>query len=239
MTILITGGSRGLGRALVETLAADPDNQILFTYCHHEDEAQALAGRFLNVRALQVDFFSEESVNAFTKGLETEHIDVLINNAYAGNPQGTHFYKSDPDDFAKAFQANVMPFIKITQACIKGMRKQKFGKIINIITSYVMDVPPTGFSVYTATKAYIRQLSKSICKEMGRFNITSNCILPDYMQTDFGKVEDFQLEQMKDAHPLKELLKPQEVAELVASLLKASQQLNGAEIPVNAAQHMF
>jgi len=239
MTILITGGSRGLGRALVETLAADPDNQILFTYCHHEDEAQALAGRFQNVRALQVDFFSEESVNAFTKGLETEHIDVLINNAYAGNPQGTHFYKSDPDDFAKAFQANVMPFIKITQACIKGMRKQKFGKIINIITSYVMDVPPTGFSVYTATKAYIRQLSKSICKEMGRFNITSNCILPDYMQTDFGKVEDFQLEQMKDAHPLKELLKPQEVAELVASLLKASQQLNGAEIPVNAAQHMF
>ena len=239
MTILITGGSRGLGRALVETLAADPDNQILFTYCHHEDEAQALAGRFQNVHALQVDFFSEESVNAFTKGLETEHIDVLINNAYAGNPQGTHFYKSDPDDFAKAFQANVMPFIKITQACIKGMRKQKFGKIINIITSYVMDVPPTGFSVYTATKAYIRQLSKSISKEMGRFNITSNCILPDYMQTDFGKVEDFQLEQMKDAHPLKELLKPQEVAELVASLLKASQQLNGAEIPVNAAQHMF
>jgi NAD(P)-dependent dehydrogenase (short-subunit alcohol dehydrogenase family) len=239
MTILITGGSRGLGRALVETLAADPDNQILFTYCHHEDEALALAGRFQKVRALQVDFFSEESVNAFTKGLETEHIDVLINNAYAGNPQGTHFYKSDPDDFAKAFQANVMPFIKITQACIKGMRKQKFGKIINIITSYVMDVPPTGFSVYTATKAYIRQLSKSISKEMGRFNITSNCILPDYMQTDFGKVEDFQLEQMKDAHPLKELLKPQEVAELVASLLKASQQLNGAEIPVNAAQHMF
>lgn len=239
MTILITGGSRGLGRALVETLAADLDNQILFTYCHHEDEAQALAGRFQNVRALQVDFFSEESIKAFTKGLETEHIDVLINNAYAGNPQGTHFYKSDPDDFAKAFQANVMPFIKITQACIKGMRKQKFGKIINIITSYVMDVPPTGFSVYTATKAYIRQLSKSISKELGRFNITSNCILPDYMQTDFGKVEDFQLEQMKDAHPLKELLKPQEVAELVASLLKASQQLNGAEIPVNAAQHMF
>ena len=239
MTILITGGSRGLGRALVETLAADLDNQILFTYCHHADEAQSLADRFQNVSARCVDFCDEESVKRFAEGLEAEHIDVLINNAYAGNPQGTHFYKSDPDDFAKAFQANVMPFIKITHACIKGMRKQKFGKIINIITSYVMDVPPTGFSVYTATKAYIRQLSKSISKEMGRFNITSNCILPDYMQTDFGKVEDFQLEQMKDAHPLKELLKPQDVASLVASLLKASQQLNGAEIPINAAQHMF
>ena len=129
--------------------------------------------------------------------------------------------------------------VKITQACVKGMRKRKFGKIINIITSYVIDVPPTGFSVYTATKAYLRQLSKSISKELGRFNITSNCILPDYMQTDFGKVEDFQLEQMKEAHPLKELLKPQEVAEVVCQLLKVSQQLNGAEIPINAAQHIL
>lgn len=239
MTILITGGSRGLGRALVETLAADLDNQIIFTYCHHEEEAQVLAGRFQNVCAQQVDFFNEESVGVFAERLEVEPIDVLINNAYAGNPQGTHFYKSDPDDYTKAFQANIIPFIRITQTCLKGMRKRKFGKVINIITSYVMDVPPTGFSVYTATKAYIRQLSKSISKEMGRFNITSNCILPDYMQTDFGKVEDFQLEQMKDSHPLKELLKPQDVAELVASLLKTSQQLNGAEIPINAAQHMM
>ena len=239
MTILITGGSHGLGRALVETFASDLNNQILFTYCHHEDEAMTLTGRFQNVRAFSVDFCNEESVSIFVNLIETEHIDVLINNAYAGNPQGIHFYKSNPEDFAQAFQCNVMPFIRITQSCVKGMRKQKFGKIVNIITSYVMDVPPTGFSVYTATKAYIRQLSKSISKELGRFNITSNCILPDYMQTDFGKVEDFQLEHMKDAHPLKELLKPQEVATLVASLLKVSQQLNGAEIPVNAAQHMF
>ena len=76
-------------------------------------------------------------------------------------------------------------------------------------------------------------------KELGRFNITSNCILPDYMQTDFGQVEDFQLEQMKNAHPLKELLKPQEVAEVVCQLLNTTQQLNGVEIPINAAQHMF
>ena len=239
MMILITGGSRGLGRALVETLAADLNNQILFTYCHSKDEAQALTNRFQNVRAFCVDFCNEESTRIFASSLEVEYIDILINNVYAGNPQGTHFYKSNPEDFAHAFQCNVMPFIRITQSCLKGMRKQKFGKIINIITSYVMDVPPIGFSVYTATKAYIRQLSKSISKELGRFNITSNCILPNYMQTNFGKVEYFQLEQMKDAHPLKDILKPQEVAEFVASLLKASQQLNGVEIPINAAQHMF
>lgn len=239
MNILITGGSTGLGRALVETCTSDLDNQIIFTYCRHEDEAQSLAGRFQNVRAVQVDFSDAQSVDLFTKSLEAESVDVLINNAYAGNPQSVHFYKTDPAEFSQAFERNVIPLIKITQACVKGMRKRKFGKIINIITSYVMDVPPTGFSVYTATKAYIRQISKSLSKELGRFNITSNCILPDYMQTDFGQVEDFQLEQMKDAHPLKELLKPQEVADIIYQLLKASQQLNGVEIPINAAQHIL
>lgn len=239
MNILITGGSTGLGRALVEACAENLDDQVIFTYCRHEDEAQALAGRFQNVCAVQVDFCDAQSVDLFAKSLETESIDALINNAYAGNPQGVHFHKTEPEAFSQAFECNVMPVIKITQACVKGMRKRKFGKVINIITSYVVDVPPTGFSVYTATKAYIRQLSKSISKELGRFNVTSNCILPDYMQTDFGHVEDFQLEQMKEAHPLKELLKPQEVAEIVCQLLKASQQLNGVEIPINAAQHIM
>ena len=211
----------------------------MFTYCRHEDEAQALAGRFANVRAVQVDFSNEASVKSFAEMIATEPVDVLINNAYAGSPQGVHFHKTAPEDYAKAFETNVMPVIRITQACVAGMRKRKFGKIINIITSYVMDVPPTGFSVYTATKAYIRQMSKSWSKELGRFNITSNCILPDYMQTSFGQVEDFQLDQMKNAHPLKELLKPEEVAQVAYHLIQSSQQLNGVEIPVNAAQHMF
>lgn len=239
MNIIITGGSSGLGKALVEVCAASGEDQVMFTYCRHEDEAQALAGRFANVRAVQVDFSDEASVKSFAEMIEAEPVDVLVNNAYAGSPQGVHFHKTDPDDYAKAFETNVMPVIRITQACVAGMRKRKFGKIINIITSYVMDVPPTGFSVYTATKAYIRQMSKSWSKELGRFNITSNCILPDYMQTSFGQVEDFQLDQMKNAHPLKELLKPEEVAQVAYHMIQSSQQLNGVEIPVNAAQHMF
>ena len=181
MNIIITGGSSGLGKALVEACAASAGHQVLFTYCRHEDEAQALAGQYANVRAVQVDFTDEASVDQFIQFLSNEQVDVLINNAYAGTAQGVHFHKTAPDDFSKAFHDNVMPVIRITQACAQGMRKRKFGKIINIITSYVMDVPPTGFSVYTATKAYIRQLSKSWSKELGRFNITSNCILPDYM----------------------------------------------------------
>ena len=239
MNIIITGGSSGLGRALVEACAASGMNQVLFTYCRHEDEALKLAGRFTNVTAAQVDFTDEASVARFAEMIADRPTDVLINNAYAGSPQGVHFHKTTPEDYAKAFKMNVLPVIRITQACVAGMRKRKFGKILNIITSSVIDVPPIGYSVYAATKAYIRQLSKSWSKELGRFNITSNCILPDYMQTDFGQLEEFQLEQMRNAHPLKELLKPEDVAEVVCHLIQSTQQLNGVEIPINAAQHML
>ena len=239
MKILVTGGSSGLGKAVVSEMAKDKENIILFTYYQHEDISYRLSKDYSNVKGIQVDFTNSSSVDAFVEFLATEQIDVLVNNAYIGNPIGTYFHKTDSKDYLAAFQNNVLPLIKVTQTCIIGMRKRKFGKIVNIITSYLIDVPPTGFSVYTATKAYIRQLSRSISREYGRFNITSNCVLPDFMNTGFGHVEDFQLEQMKSTHPLKELLDPSEVAEVVYHLIKSSQQINGIDIPINAGQHMM
>jgi len=239
MKILVTGGSSGLGKAVVTEMAKDKENIILFTYYQHEDISYRLSKDYSNVKGIQVDFTNSSSVDAFVEFLATEQIDVLVNNAYIGNPIGTYFHKTDSKDYLAAFQNNVLPLIKVTQTCIIGMRKRKFGKIVNIITSYLIDVPPTGFSVYTATKAYIRQLSRSISREYGRFNITSNCVLPDFMNTGFGHVEDFQLEQMKLTHPLKELLDPSEVAEVVYHLIKSSQQINGIDIPINAGQHMM
>ena len=91
MTILITGGSRGLGCALVEALAQDLDNQILFTYCHHEEEAQVLAGRFKNVRALQVDFFNEENVKSFAEGLEKLTLFEEVYKSYKHPPKKMNF----------------------------------------------------------------------------------------------------------------------------------------------------
>lgn len=239
MKILITGGSSGLGKVLVEQLSKEQEHQILFTYCHNKKVAQDLAEAYTLVKTARVDFCNVNSLEEFIATIENEEIDVLVNNAYTGNPQGVLFHKTEAEDYMKAFCDNVLPLIKITQTCISGMRKRKYGKIINIITSSIIDLPPLGYSVYASTKAYIRQLSKSICKEYGRFNITSNCILPDYMTTDFAHVEEFQLEQMINAHPLKRLLTPEEVAQTICHIIHTSQQLNGVEIPINAAQHLI
>lgn len=240
MNILITGGNSGLGKATVELLAGK--HKVYFSYLPIEictQEAQEITKKLRNTEAYPLNFCEEESVNAFCEKIKGLDIDVLVNCAYAGKAMGNHFLKTPAEDYLTTFQNNVVPTIRITQTCLEGMKKRRYGKIINIITSYVMDTPPTGFSVYACTKAYLRQLSKTISKELGRFNITSNCLLPEYMNTNFGKVEDFQLEQMTAAHPLKQLLQPEEVAQIIDHIINSSQQLNGVEIPINAAQHIM
>lgn len=241
MNVLVTGGNSGLGRATVKLLA-DEGHHVYFSYLPIEQcerEANELTQINRNLISLPLNFCERDSVESFCEKIKTLNIDVLVNSAYAGKAQGTYVHKTPVEDYLIAFQNNVIPIICITQACLEGMRKRKYGKIINIITSYVMDTPPIGFSVYASTKAYLRQFSKSISKELGRFNITSNCLLPEYMNTNFGKVEDFQLEQMIASHPLKQLLKPEEVAQIIVHVINSSQQLNGVEIPINAAQHIF
>jgi len=239
MNILITGGSSGLGRCVVEMCASNTENNVFFTYGHKKDAASEIERKYPNSKGHQVDFTKDDDVDRFTSEIASLDIDILFNNAYAGNPQGTYFHKTAASDYLDSFQMNIIPMIKITQACVKVMRKKKFGKIINTITSYVMDVPPMGFSMYAANKAYMLQLSKSWSKEYGRFNITSNCVLPDFMHTTFAHVEEIQLEQMISANPLKRLLQPEEVAEVILDLMKTSQQVNGVAIPINAAQHIL
>ena len=241
MNILVTGGNSGLGRATVELLAKE-GHKLYFSYYPIEQcerEANEIVQTNNWITSIPLDFCEEKSVDAFCDQIKSFDIDVLVYSAYAGKAQGIHFHKIPVNDFLTAFQDNVIPTIKITQTCLEGMRKRKFGKIINIITSYCIDTPPTGMAIYTATKAYLRQISRRISKECGRFNITSNCLLPEYMNTNFGKVEDFQLEQMTAAHPLKRLLTPKEVAEVIVHFVNSSQQLNGIEMPINAAQHII
>ena len=114
------------------------------------------------------------------------------------------------------------------------MKKRKFGKIINIITEAVIGLPPMGYTLYAANKAYLMELSNVWNKEYTRYNITSNCILPAYMQTKFAEVDERILDQMVKEHPLKKLLTPEEVAQIVKFFVDATQQVNGVKFPVNA-----
>lgn len=239
MRILITGGSSGLGKAIVERCASHADNYVYFTYNSKREEAERLEQAYNNVEALQVDFTDMSSVDAFAEKIPSLCLEALVNNAWVGNPNGTYFHKTPIEDFERSYRYNVLPLVKTTQACIAHFRKQKKGKIVSVLTSYLINLPPMGFSIYASTKACIEQLSKCWCKENVRFGITSNCVSPEYMQTSFAQVDERIIEQMEHDHPLKQLLQPQEVAEVVCMLLSSPTQLNGVNIPVNAAQNIL
>ncbi len=239
MRTLVTGGASGLGKAIVELLASYADNYVYFTYNKNIEEAQKLKEAYANVEAIQVDFTDMQSVDALVDKIPALSLDALVNNAWVGNPNGTYFHKTDIEDFERSYKHNVLPLVKITQACISRFRKQKQGRIVTVLTSYLINLPPMGFSVYASTKAYIEQLAKCWCKENVRFGITSNCVSPEYMLTGFAHVDERIIEQMEHDHPLKKLLHPQEVAEVVGMLLTSSVQLNGVNIPVNAAQNIL
>jgi 3-oxoacyl-[acyl-carrier protein] reductase len=242
MNILITGGSSGLGKTTVELLAKESKHQVWFTYYPSEKDIEnvdVMIKEFNNVTALKVDFCDVESVENLCFQIEKIDIDVLVNSTYVGFPRTTHFHKIKPKDFLDSFSQNLIPIIKITQAAINIFKQKKYGKIINVLTSYLINLPPVGCSIYIANKSYLQALSKAWNKEYTRFNITSNCILPEYMQTDFGKVDERVVEQMTMDHPFKKLLTTDEVASVIKFLIDASQQINGVNIPINAAQNII
>jgi len=234
MNILITGGASGLGASIVKKLAAENSHTIYFTYSMSEEAAKEIEAGYPNTKAIKCDFTNQGSVESLLAQIPDINPDVLINNANGGIHK-EHFYKTDHTVFSESFEQNIIPAIRITQEAIKVFRKKKFGKIINIISSYVVNKPPTGLSEYVANKAYLLSLSKSWANELIRFNITSNCISPSFMLTGLTSDTDQRIiDQMTEDHPLKKLLTTEEVADTVLFFTAASQHINGVNLLMNA-----
>ena len=239
MNVLITGGSTGVGKAIVKKLATDKHNKIFYTYCHNSAFQEFVNDGLKNINEIKCDFINEDSIIGLEEMIPGMDLDVLINNAYCGMEK-KHFHKIEPHVFLHSFKTNVYPVIKITQQAIKVFRKKKFGKIINIITSAVVSKPPIGWAEYVANKSYILSMSKSWAIENASFNITSNSISPAFVETKFTSDFDERIiEEMRNKHPLKKLLTAEEVAETVLFLVNGSQQINGTNIIINAASDVI
>ena len=236
MNVLITGGASGLGEAITRSLASDPKNKVYFTYLNSVSQSNQLEQDFPNVKGLKCDFTNQLDVDTLADKFEELELDGLVHNAYSGSFLGKHFHKTDSSDFAKQFQENVVPVLELTQAAIKVFRKKKFGKIISILTAALVGNPPVGSAAYVANKSYLQKMAMVWASENARFNISSNCISPAFMETNFtSDMDERMVDQIKEAHPLKRLLQTEEVAEAVSYFINASQQVNGTDLVINAA----
>ena len=238
MNILVTGGSGGLSKAVVETLARDANNNVYFTYASSAYVAEQIVAAHANVTAVRGDFTDSGQLEDLSR--QMLGWDVLVNNTWAGKPEGIHFHKLTQEALLRSFTNNVLPTVSVTQKALETFCEKKSGRIITVLTSYVVGVPPLGYSLYASTKAYLAQMAKSWAKEYGKMGITSNCVSPEFMRTGFTVGTDTRvIEQMEASHPLKRLLRPQDVADVIASLAYASPHLNGVNIPINAGMQMI
>ena len=187
MKILITGGSSGLGKSVLEKL--QDSNEIHFTYNNSKNEAKELTKRFKNTYSYKCDFTVEKELEEFISKIEKIEFDILINNYYSGKFLDKHFIKSNSSEYIDAFKNNILPVIEITKTLLKTFKRKKKGLIISI-SSQSITKPPVGSGIYSSVKSVIEQLSKIWNSENERFGITSIIISPSFMRTNLTSEMD-------------------------------------------------
>ena len=239
MRVLITGGASGLGEVITRRFCATGDNAVYFTFLKSSAGAADIVAQYPDSESIACDFTNDAGLARLLARIPELDIDVLVNNAIA-SMKTRHFHQSDPDGFLSSFAANVMPTLRITQQVIKGFRKKKSGKIITVLSSYVVNRPPVGLSEYVANKAYLQSLSRSWAVENARLNITANCVSPSTMRTALtAGIDERQIDEVIAGHPLGRLVTPNEVADAVLFLAQASPHINGVNMLINSGDDMI
>jgi 3-oxoacyl-[acyl-carrier protein] reductase len=241
--VVVTGGSRGIGRAVALRLT-DADTRIYINYSRSgssdSDETIALieaaGGRAQSLRA---DVASQKDVqNFFSKIVEESgRVDVLVNNA--GLTRDGLLVRMKEEDWDRVLNVNLKGAFLCTQAAAKTMMKQRSGRIINI-TSVVGVMGNAGQANYTASKAGLIGLTKTAAKELASRGITVNAVAPGFIETSMTEVlTDKVKEAMVEQIPLRRIGKPAEVAEAVAFLASESASyITGQVIHVNGGMYM-
>ena len=232
--VVLTGGSAGIGKE-INLFLLRKGYEVLFTFRKSSQSANEIISEFPLAKSYQIDFSNPDEINNFLREIQDFQPNILINNFYSGTFIDTYFHKTDPDKFLADFQTNIIPTLQTTQECIKIFRKEKFGRIINILSSSLKN-PAMGTSVYNANKAYLLQMSKSWASENVKFGITSNSVSPAFTMTDFHKdMDERQVENILASYPLKNNLEGKDIAEFVELCLKGGSHFNGNHLFLDAS----
>jgi 2-hydroxycyclohexanecarboxyl-CoA dehydrogenase len=214
---LVTGGGGGIGAAIGHRLAAEGADVVLGDI--DEQAAAAVAGE-IDAVAARLDVTDPESATAVV----AEHgpFAILVNNA--GTDEFGFFAQTDPGQWRRVLDVNLVGVFACTHAVLGGMQEARYGRIVNI-ASEAGRVGSKGSAVYSAAKGGVIAFTKVIAREGARFGITANAIAPGPIETpllmgalEFGDLGQKIVETMKSGTQLRRLGRPDEVAAAVAFL---------------------
>ena len=211
-TVLITGGSRGIGRATALAFYAKGYN-IVINYNSNEEQALSVAKK-VGGTAIKADVSDFAQVKAMFDSIG--HIDVLVNNA--GIAQAKLFTDITESDWDNMFGVNVKGIYNCCKCALPGMINKKQGRIINI--SSIWGITGASCEVhYSASKAAVIGFTKALAKEVGPSGINVNCVAPGVIMTDMnGRIDSETLEELKNETPLNRLGTACEVADTIVFL---------------------
>ena len=220
--VIVTGGSRGIGKAIVEKLAAE-ECEVVFNYLSNAQAAEDIVHTIKNAggkaAAYPADLSDFDQAASFVaKALEfMGDADGLVNNA--GITRDKNLFLMAREDWDKVIQTNLTGYFNVTRNIITHFLKHKKGSIVNI-TSVSGFMGVGGQTNYCASKAGIIGFTKALSKECARAQVPVNCVAPGYIETDMtNALNEEHLKEIKKTVPMKRLGTAQEVAELVSFLL--------------------
>ena len=222
-TALVTGASRGIGRAIALRLAEDGAN-VAVIYAGSADKAEAVVNEItalgVNAKAYRCNVADSAAVNETVKAVTNDlgKIDILVNNA--GITRDGLMLRMKDEDFDAVLDTNLKGAFNMIRACYSGFIRKKSGRIINI-SSVSGIMGNAGQANYSASKAGVSGLTKSVARELASRGITCNAVAPGFIQTDMT-------ENLGDNNPLLNSIplgrmgKPEDIAAAVAFLASDS-----------------
>ena len=224
---IVTGGTRGIGRAIVKELAAKSccgvllsDVAFIYNSCDEcaEEIIQEISDRGTQIYAFKADVSDYEQTEEIVKAAieKLGGVDILINNA--GITRDNLLLRMQEKDFDDVISTNLKSVFNYTKAVLKPMIRQRYGRIVNI-ASVVALIGNAGQSNYVASKAGVIGFTKAMARELASRNITVNAVAPGFIQTDMTeKLSDEQREKLVKTIPLGRMGSPEDIAKVVGFL---------------------
>jgi 3-oxoacyl-[acyl-carrier protein] reductase len=240
-TAIVTGGARGIGKAIAEKLASHHVAISIWDVIEEgEQTAKDLSSRFgvqATFHRLDVSDYGETEAAATEVLDEMKEIGILVNNA--GITRDTLLLRMKPEDWQKVIDINLGGCFNCCKAILKAMTAKKWGRIINI-ASVVGITGNFGQSNYAASKAGIIGFTKSLAKEVAKRNITVNAVAPGFIETDMtASLSDEIRDSYTNQIPMRRMGKPEDIAHMVAFLAsEEASYITGQVIKVDGGMVM-